>query len=124
PVPRAIVPDGDRLDDVESSVSVDGETRIEVPDANGTPLRARHWGERAEDQPDYRERATNLGARLNCVGQTREVEILRLDRRHHHRTTLLGPADPNRLADLLEIGEQKKGRLIEPEVLDRLRDLP
>src|SRR5206468_318062 len=53
PVPRAIEPDGDRLDDVESSVSVDGETRIEVPDANGTPLRARHWGERAEDQPDY-----------------------------------------------------------------------
>jgi hypothetical protein len=50
--PRTLKPDGDRLDDVGGSVVVHREHRVEIADADGTCLRARRRGERAERETD------------------------------------------------------------------------
>ena len=40
-VPLPIEANGERLDDVEGAVGVDGEQRVEIAEANGTFLRTR-----------------------------------------------------------------------------------
>jgi hypothetical protein len=59
-VPGAIEADGERLDDVECAIPVDCEQRIEVADANRSPLRARRLDERAERQNYDSKCAINL----------------------------------------------------------------
>jgi hypothetical protein len=50
PVPRPREADGQLLDDVERSILVDGEERVELPDPDVARLRARPRGERAENE--------------------------------------------------------------------------
>jgi hypothetical protein len=49
PVPLTIEVNGERLDDVEGAVRIDGEQRVETAEANGTFLRTRINGDCAEN---------------------------------------------------------------------------
>src|SRR4051812_46471374 len=61
--------------------------------------------------------------KLNRIRQTREAEISRFDRWHYNCAAGFGAADAYRGADRLEIVEQEERRVVEPEILDRSRDL-
>src|SRR5215210_2181736 len=60
---------------------------------------------------------------LHRIRQAGEVEVLRFDRRHDNRPARFGTAEPDRRPDRLDIIQQEQRRLIEPEILDRFRDL-
>jgi hypothetical protein len=49
-IPLAREADCQRLGDIERSVGVNGEERVEVADADGAALRARRIGEREEEE--------------------------------------------------------------------------
>jgi hypothetical protein len=55
-VPGARKTNREILDDVERSVRMDGEQRIEVADADRAPLRARGAGEREEEEECFADR--------------------------------------------------------------------
>src|SRR5260221_11901488 len=59
---------------------------------------------------------------LNGVRETREIEVLHLDRSNDNRPTRLGACQPDRAPNRLELIEHKQWRLIETEILYRLRD--
>ena len=49
-VPLAVEANGELLGDIERSIGIDGEERIEVADADGALLRARGAGEREKEE--------------------------------------------------------------------------
>jgi hypothetical protein len=62
PVPCAVEADRNALDYIETTVSLDGEQRIEALDANAAVLRPRATCQRGEEEGETRDAAEDLRA--------------------------------------------------------------
>src|SRR5258707_1097925 len=59
---------------------------------------------------------------LYGIRETGEIEILHLDRRNNNRSARLRPGKTNWTSNCLQIVEHEKRRIVEPEILYRLRN--
>src|SRR5215208_464304 len=63
-------------------------------------------------------------SRSDRVRETGKVEVSHLDGRHDDSSACLCARKPNRTSERLEIIQHEQRRLVEAEVLERLRELP